>query len=95
MRANSAGFAEPFARLDPIAAGILLAVTLRGRTPKLSRALRLGVFACGISPDRCDRVFRIVLGGHSAGRQGRWSGCRWQPRPAPRLCCLHRRGRSG
>jgi peptidoglycan/LPS O-acetylase OafA/YrhL len=38
-----------FARLDPIAAGILLAVALRGRTPKLSRALRLGVFACGIS----------------------------------------------
>jgi peptidoglycan/LPS O-acetylase OafA/YrhL len=36
-------------RLDPIAAGIILAVTLRGRTPSLGDASRLVLLVCGFS----------------------------------------------
>ena len=58
-----------FARLDPIAAGILLAVLLRGRTPALSRGLRLALFACGVS--------FVILTGHyvaSWGEGAPWVG---------------------
>jgi len=36
------------ARLDPIALGILVAIVLRGRTPRLKLVERLGLFAAGI-----------------------------------------------
>ena len=38
-----------FCRLDPIAAGILLAVLLKGRIPSLPGKLRFTLFACGVS----------------------------------------------
>jgi peptidoglycan/LPS O-acetylase OafA/YrhL len=38
------------ARLDPIAAGILVAAALRGRIPNFSIGARLGMLCCGILP---------------------------------------------
>ena len=38
------------ARLDPIAAGILVAAGLRGRIPNFSTGARLGMLGCGILP---------------------------------------------
>jgi len=38
------------ARLDPIAAGILVAAALRGRIPNFSISTRLGILCCGIVP---------------------------------------------
>ncbi len=38
-----------FARLDPMAAGILLAVLLRGRAPKIARPLRVTAIVAGIA----------------------------------------------
>ncbi len=38
------------ARIDPIAAGILVAVALRGRMPNFSLGLRLSMLCCGLAP---------------------------------------------
>jgi peptidoglycan/LPS O-acetylase OafA/YrhL len=38
------------ARLDPIAAGILLAVALKGNVPNFGLGARLGIICCGIAP---------------------------------------------
>ena len=39
-----------FARLDPIAAGILLATTLRGRAPNFGLGTRVGMLCAGVAP---------------------------------------------
>jgi peptidoglycan/LPS O-acetylase OafA/YrhL len=44
VRCNTLG------RLDPIAAGILVAATLRGRIPNFSIFVRLGMLCCGMLP---------------------------------------------
>jgi peptidoglycan/LPS O-acetylase OafA/YrhL len=40
-------------RLDPIAAGVLVAALLRGRIPKFRLGARLGMLSCGIFPLAC------------------------------------------
>ena len=51
-----------FARLDPIATGILLAVLLGGRNPKITGRQRLALFASGL--------FFIILTGHFVASWG-------------------------
>jgi peptidoglycan/LPS O-acetylase OafA/YrhL len=55
-------WANTLARLDPMAAGILLAVLLRGRAPTIGYRLRFTLIVCG--------VVSIALTGHFAASWG-------------------------